>query len=151
MIFLAAAHAYGGPPWAVVGAVAVVVQSLVGLRLDRLALLLPAAAWLALFYATGNRELFFPYCLALAAFACLSMAGRGRWRAAGVGGLVVATFLGIRALQGAGGSVLAVESAVAAVILAGVVVAARVSHGRLAREAAIVAVASLLAYVGLAL
>ena len=66
LLFLAAAHAYGGPAWVVIGVLAFCGQAVAGVRLAPLAILVPALGWLALSRDTGNRELFFPYCIALA-------------------------------------------------------------------------------------
>lgn len=151
MLFLAAAHWLGGPPWTAVGAVAVVVQALVQPQASRLLLVLPAVAWLGLFRLTGNRELFFPYAMALAAFVSLPLAARRTWLGGLGGTLVIGSFVAIRIMQQAGGRVLAVELAVAAVILALVLTAANRVGGRWSIEAAVVAAASLLAYAGLAL
>ncbi len=149
MLFLAAAHWLGGPPWTAVGAVAIVSQAFVRPQPARLLLLVPALVWLGLFRLSGNRELFFPYAMALAACVSLPLAARSTWL--GGGGLMVGTFLLIRILQQAGGRVLAVELAVAAVILALVLAVASRARGRWSLKAAIVATASLLAYAGLAL
>lgn len=151
MLFLAAAHWLGGPPWTAVAAVAVVVQAFVRPEPGRLLMVLPAVAWLALFRLTGNRELFFPYAMALAAFVSLPLAAQAVWLGGLGGTLVIGSFLAIRILQQAGGRVLAVELAVAVVILALVLAAATRARGRWSLEAAIVATASLLAYAGLAL
>ena len=64
---------------------------------------------------------------------------------------MVAVFLGIRLRQGATPRVLAVETIVAVVILAGTVVARMRSQPHIAGEAAIVAAASVAAFAGLAL
>jgi hypothetical protein len=151
MLFLAAAHWLGGPPWTAVGAVAIVSQAFVRPQPARLLLLVPALVWLGLFRLSGNRELFFPYAMALAAFVSLPLAARRTWLGGVGGGLMVGTFLLIRILQQAGGRVLAVELAVAAVILALVLAVASRARGRWSLKAAIVATASLLAYAGLAL
>lgn len=151
MVFLVAAHWLGGPPWAVLGAIAITIQALARPSAVRLLLLLPAAAWLGLSRAVGNRELFFPYGMALAAFAALALARRSSLAAALAGGLVAAAFIIVRILQQATVGVLAVEGIVALAILAFILVGARPARGWPAGEAALVATASLLAYVGLAL
>ena len=151
MLFLAAAHWLGGRPWTALGAVAVVVQAVVSPQASRLIVLLPAVAWLGLFRITGNRELFFPYAMALTAFVILPMASRAAWQGWLSGGLMVGAFLAIRLAQQASGRVLAVELAVASVILVLILVAASRVQGRLPRQAALVAAASLAAYAGLAL
>ena len=148
LLFLAAAHAYGGPAWVVIGVLAFCGQAVAGVRLASLAILVPALGWLALSRGTGNRELFFPYCIYLASHVAVALTPRvagaeaprvagaeaprsflaAPWsfraaisrsfRAAAGGGLVVATFLAVRVLQRAGPRVLAVESIVAVAILA---------------------------------
>ena len=154
LLFLAAAHAYGGPAWVVIGVLAFCGQAAAGVRLAPLAILVPALGWLALSRGTGNRELFFPYCIYLASHVAVALTPRvagaeaprvagaeaprsflaAPWsfraaisrsfRAAAGGGLVVATFLAVRVLQRAGPRVLAVESIVAVAILAVVLAAA---------------------------
>ena len=150
-LFLAAAHWLGGPPWTALGAAAVVAQAVVSPQASRLLVLLPAVVWLVLFRITGNRELFFPYAMALTAFVSLPMAARAAWQGWLSGGLMVGAFLAIRLAQQATGRVLAVELAVAAVILGLILVTASRVQGHLPRQAALVAAASLAAYAGLAL
>jgi hypothetical protein len=161
LLFLAITHFFGGPPWTVIGAIAVVAQTLGGVRIDSLALLVPSLAWLALSHATGNRELFFPYTMYLASCVALRDSQRATQRSAGLGPLggaaIVATFMVIRILQQATARVLTVEFAVAAAILALVLVARSWSrrHGLhvtpYAWQAAIVVTSSLLAYASLAI
>lgn len=154
VVFLLAVHLLGGVAWVGLGLLAVLGQILTNFRVTAIAGLLPAVAWALAHGLTGNRELFFPYAMALAAEATGRCAGRfpGRPRlAAALGGsLVVVAFLGVRLVQGAGGQVLAVEAAVAVVILA---IAAAVSPlaGTAWMRIATAAVASLAAYAGLAL
>jgi hypothetical protein len=147
LLFLAAAHAYGGPAWVVIGVLAFCGQAAAGVRLAPLAILVPALGWLALSRGTGNRELFFPYCIYLASHVAVALTPRvaraeaprvagaeaprsfgaslsRSFRAALGGGLVVAAFLAVRVLQRAGPRVLAVESIVAVAILAVVLAAA---------------------------
>jgi hypothetical protein len=121
--FLTAAHVAGGPPWTVVAAIAFAVLGVAGSRQDGawrelVWLILPSLGWLAAFWGTGNRELFFPFAMYLAAHAALTVSGRGLGPASAAGGLVVAAFLVIRILQAATPNVLAVEAIAAAVILA---------------------------------
>lgn len=150
ILFLAAAHWFGGPPWTAVAAVAIISQAFVRPQPARLLLMVPALAWIGLFRLSGNRELFFPYTMALAAFVSLPLAARGTWLGGLGGGLMVGTFLLIRVVQQAGGRVLAVELAVAVVILAVVLATATRTRGSWLIEATVVAAASLLAYAGLA-
>lgn len=118
--FLAATHVVGGPPWTVIAAIAFAV---LGFGVGRQGchepvwLILPSLGWLAAFWATGNRELFFPFTMYLAAHAALTMSGRGPIPASAAGGLVVAAFLLIRVFQAATPRVLAVEAVAASLIL----------------------------------
>jgi len=162
LAFLAAAHFLGGPPWVALGVLALVGQVAADFRLRPLLGLLPAVGWLVAHQVTGNRELFFPYAMALAAHLAGQFAGRfpgwftarftgrGRGAAALAGGLTVAAFLVIRGLQAATPRVLAVETAVAAVILALTVAVLPAAARRPGGLVALTALASLLAYVGLA-
>ena len=164
LLFLAVTHIFGGPPWTVIGAIAVVAQTLGGVRIESLALMVPSLVWLALSHATGNRELFFPYTMYLASCVALRDSQRATQRAAGLGPLggaaIVAAFMVIRILQQATVRELVVEFVVAAAILALVVVAGSGirRHGahvapptNFACRAAIVAASSLLAYASLAI
>lgn len=157
LVFLACAHFFGGPPWTVIGVVAVVVQTLGGVRVDSLAFIVPSLAWLALSHATGNRELFFPYAIYVASAVAVTAAGRPTWLGPVGGAGVVVTFMVIRILQQATVRVLAVEFVVAAAILALVLTARswsqrHVTHvPRIVSDAAIVVTSSLLAYASLAL
>jgi predicted GNAT family N-acyltransferase len=160
LAFLAAAHVLGGPPWVALGVLALVGQVAADFRLRPLLGLLPAAGWLVAHQLTGNRELFFPYAMALAAHLAGQFAGRfpsrvmgrftGRGAAALAGSLTVAAFLVIRGLQAATPRVLAVETAVAAVILAFTVAVLPAAARRPGGLVALTALASLLAYAGLA-
>jgi hypothetical protein len=121
--FLAVAHVAGGPPWTVVAAIAFAVLGLATARepdrqRELLWLILPSLGWLAAFWVTGNRELFFPFTMYLAAHAALTVSGRGLIPASAAGGLIVLVFLVIRVLQAATPRVLAVETVAAVAILA---------------------------------
>jgi hypothetical protein len=163
LIFLAVAHCFGGPPWAVIGAIAVVLLALGGIRTESLALMVPSLAWLGFSHATGNRELFFPYTMYLASCVALRDSQRASWLGLLGGAAIVTAFMIIRILQQATVRVLVVEFVVATAILALVVVAGSWSRGRVAPaapaahaahavwHAAIVAASSLLAYVSLAI
>jgi hypothetical protein len=164
LLFLAVTHMFGGPPWTVIGAIAVVAQSLGGARFESLAFVMPSLAWLALSHATGNRELFFPYAMYLASCVALRDSQQATQRMAWLGPLsgaaIIAAFMVIRILQQATVRVLAVEFVVAAAILALVVVAGSWSLGRVAPaapaaryacRAAIIVAASLVAYASLAI
>lgn len=122
---LAAAQLLGGPPWTVVAAVALVLESAAGLTAAGLARLALAFVWLGIFRLTDNRELFFCFSMTLAIHLALLCAAR-RWLLGAVtGGLVIAVFLGFRIAQQATLKVLAVETAVACVILAASLLAQR--------------------------
>jgi predicted GNAT family N-acyltransferase len=149
--FLAGAHFLGGPPWVALGVLAMVGQVAADFRLQPLIGLLPAGFWIVAHTITGNRELFFPYAMALAAHLAGQFIGRGRVMAAAAGGLIVIGFLAIRVGQAATAKVLAVEAAVAAVILAACVAVLPVAALRRGGLVAVVTVASLLALAGLAL
>ena len=149
--FLAAAHLLGGPPWVAIGVVAMIGQVVADFRLRPLVGLAPAVGWMVAHQFTGNRELFFPYAMALAAHLAGQFGGRDRTAAAVAGGLVVAAFMGIRVIQDATARVLAVELAVAVAILAAVTVAVPLMDRRPWGAVAVAAVASLAAYAGLAL
>lgn len=163
LLFLAVTHFFGGPPWTVIGALAVVLLALGGIRIESLAIVVPSLAWLALSHTTGNRELFFPYTMYLASYVAMrgsDRADRAEWLGPLGGAAIVAAFLVIRILQQATLRVLAVEFVVAAAILALVLVAClwRRRHGEqvahvtpLAWQAAIVVASSLLAYASLAM
>ena len=151
LAFLAAAHVWGGPPWVIMGVLAFTAQVGAGMRLSALPMLVAALAWLAVFRVTGDREYFFPYCMHLASQAIVCLAGRGSRVAGGAGVLLTAAFLAIRVVQGAGGRVLAVETAVAAVVVAAVIAAIVKLPRRPVADAAIVVGAALLACAGLVL
>jgi hypothetical protein len=121
--FLAVAHVAGGPPWTVVAALTFAVLGLATARepdrqRELLWLILPSLGWLAAFWVTGNRELFFPFTMYLAAHAALTVSGGGLIPAGAAGGLIVLVFLVIRVLQAATPRVLAVETVAALAILA---------------------------------
>lgn len=120
---MAVAHVAGGPPWTVVAAIAFAVLGVFGRRQDGrwqepVWLILPSLGWLAAFRLTGDRELFFPFTMYLAAHAALTVGGRGLIPASAAGGLIVLVFLVIRVLQAATPRVLAVETVAAVAILA---------------------------------
>ncbi len=101
----------GGWPWAAIAAAGCC--WLIGSRFDARSVLLTAClslVWLALFLLTGDRRLFFPFAIQFA-----MQAGFAR-RAGSL--TIVGLFLLIRIAQGASLHVLAVELAVAAVVVA---------------------------------
>ena len=60
VVFLAIVQAYAGPPWTLVAVVAFIALAFKRPQAATLGLVVPSLLWLALFRATGNRELFFP-------------------------------------------------------------------------------------------
>lgn len=150
LVFLAVAHAFGGPPWVILGVLACLGQIMADFRLSSLLPLVPALVWVVAVSATGNRELFFPYAIYLAAHVVVAVWPLGVTRAAAGGAGLVGAFLVIRLLQQATPRVLAVEAAVAAVILLAALGAAAIGgHGPWSRWLIPLA-ASLAAYAGLA-
>ena len=156
VLFLAIAHVYGGTPWAIVGMIAFIAQIFTqvfsGIRAESLLLVVPSLIWLALFRVTGNRELFFPYTMFLATGVAVRAVERTPWLGVLGGSAVVTAFMVLRIVQNATSRVLAVELVIAAAILACAVAARSMSERQtILRDAAIVAVSSLLAYASLAL
>ena len=108
-------------PWTLVGITALFAGRRNGTRCWVMA---PAALWFLLFWATGDRRLFFPFTMQLAAG--LGSGWRGVW--------VVGAFTAVRVQQGASAHVLGVELIVAAVALgAGVLVDKWGPEGRAGR------------------
>jgi hypothetical protein len=151
ILCLAATQAWGGWPWTAIGATAIGVLAVVDLRPAALAMVALSLVWLALFRATGNRELFFPFTIHLASLVALRLGRDNLWRGMAGGGLIGGLFLVIRASQQASVKVLGVESVVTSLILGGVLATLQVSRGRGGVEGGIVVLASLLAYASLAL
>lgn len=151
LAFLALAHLLGGPPWVALGVLAFAGQVAADFRLRPIAGLVPAGGWMVAHHLTGNRELFFPYAMALAAHLAGQFIGRGRVAGAVAGGIVVAAFLAIRILQAATAKVLAVELAVAAAILVAVVAVLPAVVKRPWGAVVVTILASLVASAGLAL
>jgi len=150
LAFLAIAHLLGGPAWTVLGMIACVAHATAGLRPAALATLVPALAWAVAAKATGNRELYFPFAMHLAAVTAAIPPATQRLGLLAAGGAVVATFLAIRWLQAATPRVLAVEAGAAAAVLVAAVAAQHHFAGAAGRWW-IPAAASLLAYACLAL
>ena len=154
--FFVLTHVFGGPPWTVVAAITFVMLSLGGRRLggawgEPVWLMLPSLGWLAAFWATGDRELFFPFTMYLAAHASLTVSQRGLVAASVAGGIIVAAFLVIRLLQEAMPRVLAVEAVAATMILAVACLAITRRDRSLFGDGLILAGASLAAFASLQL
>jgi len=146
LLLLFAALVLGGQPWVVLLVMTLVAQSFTDLRVKSLALVAPSLIWVALFRVTGNRELFFPYSMYLAAHVSLLFCSRKYWLGSLGGTLVVTAFLAVRFLQDATLRVLAVEFGVAVGILAFTFLAYAFSPRIVASRAVLVIVASLIAY-----
>jgi hypothetical protein len=146
LLLLFATLVLGGQPWVVLLVMTLVAQSFTDLRVKSLALVAPSLLWVALFRVTGNRELFFPYSMYLAAHVSLLFCSRTFWLGSLGGALVVTAFLAVRFLQDATLRVLAVEFGVAVAILPLALIAYAFSPNNSASRAVIVIVASLIAY-----
>ena len=107
----------GGLPWAVVLVVTLTLRYFTESNSQSLVLCFPCLFWLALSKITGFRELFFPYCICLATYLALSISDRSYWRGVLGGSTLVTSFISIRFLQQATTRVLALEIAVAEIIL----------------------------------
>lgn len=151
VVLLAVAQAAGGLPWTLVALATLIPLGFLKPDTVTIALAATCLVWPAATQATGNRELFFPFAMQLAAVAVCRNAHRGLAWAIASGSGVVAAFLAVRLWQAATPRVLAVETIVATVILAGTVVARQRCRPHATVEAAIVAAAALAAYAGLAL
>jgi len=153
LVLLAVAQFGGGTPWTVLVALALVAESAGGLTVRGLTRMGCGLVWIAAFRMTGNRELFFPFAMYLAAHVGLGVAKRGPWLGVLGSGLVVAAFLAFRIAQGATRGVLAVEAAVAVAILVALfTVRPLLPEVRsTVRDIALTVAASLAAYAGLTL
>lgn len=153
LVLLAVAQFGGGTPWTVLVALALVAEVAGGLTVRGLARLAGGVVWIGAFQITGNRELFFPFAIYLAAHVGLGIARRFPPLGILGSGLVVAAFLAFRIAQGATRGVLAVEAAVAVAILAALFTVRPLlpKVPSTTRDAALTVAASLAAYAGLAL
>lgn len=148
---LAAAAWFGGWPWALIGLVVLVV--LWRQRADLETVLTTygiSLLWLGLFYWSGDRRFFFPYCMHFAVQAAYLLQGKTSRPMLYGGGGIVALFTAVRLWQEATAFVLFVELLVAANIL---YLAARAQQRGSARtefRAIAGVLASLLAYISLA-
>jgi hypothetical protein len=133
LALLAAAHVLGGPAWTALAVIACVAHAWGGLRPAQLAPLAPALAWAVASQATGNRELYFPFAMHLAAATAAVPPVTQPLGCLAAGGTVATAFLAIRWLQAATPRVLAVEAAAVAFVLVAVVAARRRFPGAAAR------------------
>jgi hypothetical protein len=115
------------------------------------AALLPGIFWLVLFAIAADRRLYFCYSMQYAVhLACLRRED-GPLAASAAGGALVAVFIAVRVAQAATAAVLAVEIAVALAVLAVSLLLYGSRAHTPARRLAVSALASLIAFAGLAL
>jgi len=148
---LAAVARLGGPPWTALCALALVGHAVAGPRPELLWPLAPAVIWPALFFACGDRRLFFPFTMHLAAHLAMLFGRRRPLPGLVAGAVIVAAFVAVRMTQRAGPRVLIVEGVCAAAILVGVLMARAASLRGAAAHAGIALGAALAAYACLAL
>lgn len=125
LALLAAAHLLGGPAWTALAVIACVAHAWGGLRPAHLAPLAPALVWAIAARATGNRELYFPFAMHLAAATAAVPPLTRPLACLAAGGTVATAFLAIRWRQAATPRVLAVEAAAAALVIVAAVAARR--------------------------
>jgi len=150
-VLLAVTAVFGGPAWTGMMVLALLAEVAAGSQLAELAWLVPVVGWLAAALFSANRELFFPYSMAVAAFMACRLRQRSLRGAAGTAAAGVLAFLGIRLAQQATWQVLATEAAVAVGILLVIVGGCRWLPERPWVTGLVMAVSSGLAYAGLAL
>jgi hypothetical protein len=147
VVLLGCAAFYGGWPWALMAAILVV--ALRAGEDDNVSMLQAAAGglfWVALFHWTGDRRLFFPFSMQVAAYAACRCRVNGKWTAVAAGAVVTAVFAGIRLVQSASAHVLAVELIVAAAVLSiGMALLPYTGKWAASTAAALLALAGLLA------
>ncbi len=149
--FLSALGFWGGPAWVGMVVPVILVEIFCGSQTRSLGMLMPAGLWLVLCRFTGNRELFFPYAMYVAAFVVSRLWERSPAAASMAGLFCGCLFLSIRWFQDASASVLLIEGAVAVgiVLAMGVFCWQGLNRGWIQCIGLIAA--SLLAYAGLAL
>lgn len=109
---------YGGLPWALMAAIWIVaLRTGEDVNMSMLQAAASGLFWVALFHWTGDRRLFFPFSMQVAAFAACRWRVNGKWTAVATGAVVTTVFTGIRLLQSASAHVLGVELIVAAAVL----------------------------------
>jgi len=115
------------------------------------AALAPGLLWLLLCGITGDRRLYFCYTMQYAVHLACLYRERSLRAAIGAGGVLIAVFVAVRVAQAATASVLVVEIAVSLMVLVVSLATYGTGAATSARRMAIAAVASLLAFAGLAL
>jgi hypothetical protein len=146
LLLLFASLGLGGRPWAFICMLALLTQCFNDLRLKSLMLIAPSLDWTAAFHWTGNRELFFPFSIYLAAYVAVVLSRRNAWLGLLGGTIVTAAFVVVRIRQFATVPVLAVEIAAASVILVLALVAYAFSPKSNFACFAVCGMASLIAY-----
>jgi len=117
LLLLAAIQLIGGPPWAVLGAIAIVPMAFTDCRTSSLALIASSVGLVVLARLTGNRQFFFPYTMYLASIVFVQLCDRNFWRGVLGGIAVLAAFLVVRTQQHATARVLFIEFIVATSII----------------------------------
>ena len=145
-LFCASAWFLGGYPWVIVGFFTLAILNWRAASVNQIAVVCATAfVWLLSFQLTGDRRLFFPYSMLLAAAA---ISAPGRWLVQGVG--AARLFFAIRIYQDASQSVLLLEAMVAVAALAPALLARRQGDPDLRNLAAVVSLCSVIAFLGLA-
>jgi hypothetical protein len=126
--------------------IALITQCFIDPRVKSLALIAPNLCWVVAFHWTGNRELFFPFSIYLAAYVAVVLSRRNAWLGLFGGTIVNAAFVVVRIRQFASVPVLAVEIAAASGILVLALVAYSFSSKNIPACLAVCGMASLIAY-----
>ncbi len=138
-------------PWALVGlCMLLVLWKQRASASSIFATLAPSLLWMALFYWSQDRRFFFPYCMQFAVQLGYQLTGKTDRPMLYGGGGIVALFTAIRVWQGATAFVLFVELLVAAIILYLAARAEKRAASGLELRAVAGVIASLLAYISLA-
>jgi hypothetical protein len=148
---IAVAALVGGPAWTGMMVLAVLAEVAAGSQLTGLAWLTAASGWLVAAAVSQNRELFFPFALALAAVVACRLRPRSQAAATIAAAMGVFAFLAIRLAQQATWQVLFTEAMVAGGILLVIVAGCRWLPERPWATGLLMATASALAYAGLSL
>jgi len=148
---IAVAALVGGPAWTSMMVLAVLAEVAAGSQLTGLAWLAAASGWLVAATVSQNRELFFPFAIALAAVMACRVRRRSLAAATIAAAVGVVVFLAIRLAQQATWQVLFTEAVVAGGILLVIVAGCRWLPERPWATGLLMGTASALAYAGLSL
>ena len=150
LLLLAVVFFFGDRYWMLICLVSSVFQFLTEPKSAKVvARLTPCLAWLVLYRITGNRSIFFPFCMYLASYATLLLASRFLLLGLLSGSVVAGAFAGVRIMQSAAKNVLGVELCVAGAILVLALAAYNTSPRNAASRIVISLLASLLAFASL--